>query len=463
MKYQFPENFQWGVAASAAQTEGAAFEGGKGPSVWDMFARIPGMIADGTTPNVACDEYHLYEQDIARMKELGIKTCRFSVAWSRVIPDGDGEVNQEGLDFYKRYVKCLKENGITPHITLFHWDLPYKLQLKGGFGNREVIKWFTNYANVLFDAFGDEVEYWSTFNEPIALYVGYAQGTFAPGLTDEKYARQVLHNALVCHGETVKLFHSKHFKIAKIGVVIDVWKHYPKEPGHPMDEALCTYNNEVEGYGIFMNALYFGEYSQEYMNYLREHDVVPVIEEGDMETISTPMDFHGVNFYTGLIDDHHVMELGKKRIMTAQDIKMGGNYQNRPKMKHIPEKIYDVLHMLVDKYKITTPIIITENGTIQMDYGDAPLAYFLNDDDRSEYLQTVLKYVHKAIEEGLDIRGYYIWSLCDNWEWNAGLMMRYGLIHTNFETQERTPKNSFTWYKNVIANNGFEDEALVME
>ena len=139
---------------------------------------------------------------------------------------------------------------------------------------------------------------------------------------------------------------------------------------------------------------------------------------------------------------------------------MGGNYQNRPKMKHIPEKIYDVLHMLVDKYKITTPIIITENGTIQMDYGDAPLEYFLNDDDRSEYLQTVLKYVHKAIEEGLDIRGYYIWSLCDNWEWNAGFMMRYGLMHTNFETQERIPKNSFTWYKNVIANNGFEDEPV---
>lgn len=457
MKYEFPKGFQWGVASSAPQTEGASFEDGKGVSVWDMFARIPDMIADDTVPDVACDEYHLYEQDIALMKKMGINTCRFSVSWARVIPDGEGEVNQAGLDYYKRYVKCLKENGITPHITMFHWDLPYALQLKGGFGNRDIVKWFTNYANVLLDALGEEVEYWTTFNEPIALKVGYGEGTFAPGLADEKYARQALHNALVCHGEVVKLFRSKNFKNGKIGIVIDVWKHYALRPGDPEDEKLAVYNNEVEGYGIFLNPLYLGGYSKEYMDYLVEKDMVPQIEDGDFETIGQPMDFHAVNFYTGLYDDHETMFIGQKRV---QKVKLGGNYQNRPKRKMNPEKIYDVLHMLVEKYHIDIPIIISENGYIQMDYGDMPMEEFLDDEDRIEYLQEVLKHVHKAMQEGMDIRGYYIWSLIDNWEWNAGFSMRYGLVYTNFDTLERVPKKSAGWYENVIANNGFEDDPL---
>lgn len=460
MKYQFPENFQWGVASSAPQIEGAAFEGGKGLSVWDVFARIPGMIADGNVPDVAIDEYHMYETDIALMKQMGIKTCRFSIAWPRVIPDGDGEVNPEGIDYYKRYIKCLKDNGIKVHVTLFHWDLPYMLQIKGGFGNRDIVKWFTNYANIVFDALGEDVDYWTTFNEPIALYVGYGQGAFAPGLKDEKYARQALHHALVCHGETVKLFRTKHYKNSKIGIVIDVWKHYPMRPGNVEDEKLASYNNEVEGYGIFLHALYLGGYSSELMEYMAAKDMIPVIEEGDFDTICEPMDFHAVNFYTGLLDDHETMAIGQKRIQSGGSIKSGGNYQNRPDRKMRPEKIYDVLHMLIDTYKIKTPIIISENGFIQMDLGDQPIESFLDDQDRINYLQEVLKYVHKLIEEGLDIRGYYIWSLNDNYEWNAGFMMRYGLIYTDFKTLERIPKKSMQWYSDVIANNGFEDDVL---
>lgn len=449
MKVEFPKDFLWGVATAAQQVEGAAFEDGRGLSIWDVFARIPGKVRGGQVPDVTCDQYHRYEEDVQRMKELGINTYRFSFSWPRILPDGTGKVNPEGIAYYKRLIRCLKANGIVPNATMYHWDLPYALQLKGGWGNREIVRWFTEYARVLLDNFGEEIDLWVTFNEPIATYVGYGMGTFAPGLKDEKYARQALHNLLVCHGEAVKLFRSYHFQMAKIGIVVDVWHHKPGRPGNAEDEALALKGNEIAGYGWFLHPLFLGGYSDPLNAYYLENGLMPTVEPGDFETIREPVDFYGLNFYNGLIDNAE-----KDRERQAKRNAGGGNYQDKPEQH--PETIYEVMHFLVEKYHVNVPIYVTENGAIQLDFGDKPKEAFLEDDDRIAYLKEVLKWLAKAIEDGIDIRGYYLWSLLDNFEWNVGTFMRYGIHYTDFETLERTPKKSAFWYRDVIANRGFE-------
>ena len=447
MKYQFPENFVWGVATAAQQIEGAAFEDGRGASIWDVFSRLPGAIKHGETPDVCCDSYHKYETDIELLKKLGVNSYRFSFSWSRIIPDGVGEINQAGIDYYKKLIKGLKEVGIKPNATIYHWDLPYALQVRGGFGNRDIVKWYLHYAEVLFDNFGEDVDMWVTFNEPIAVYVGHALGWFAPGIKDEAYARQCLHNLLVCHGEAVKLFRSKNLKNAQIGIVVDVWKHYPVRKGNADDEWAALYNNEIAGYGMFLNPLFLGEYSEPHMKYMQEHHIAPEIQDGDMETICQKLDFYGLNFYNAIFDN--VEEQERKKREQAQS---GGNYQDRPECH--TEMLVDVLHMLVEKYKIQIPIYITENG---LPVDGENKEELLNDQDRIDYVKGVLKPFHQALEEGIDVRGYYLWSLLDNFEWSAGFDARYGIHYTDYETMERIPTKSAYWYADVIRNHGFEE------
>ncbi len=438
----------WGVATAAAQIEGAAFEGGRGPSIWDVFSRLPGKIKNDGRPDVACDSYHLYEKDVALMKEMGVKTYRFSFSWPRIIPDGSGEVNPEGIRYYKELIACLKKNGIVPNATMYHWDLPYALQVKGGFGNREIITWFKHYAEVLLDNFGEDVDLWVTFNEPIAVYVGHALGFFAPGLQDEKYARQCLHHLLVCHGEVVRMFRERNLQNAKIGIVVDVWKHYPARAGNEEDEASAVYNNEITGYGMFLHPLFLGGYSGELQKYLKEQHMEPVTEEGDFEIMRRKVDFYGLNFYNGLYDNAEELRAREK----AQ--KEGGNYQDRPESH--PEAIRDVLHMLVEKYKVDVPIYITENGLPQ-DAGEGREKN-LDDQERIDYVKDVLSALHETMEDGIQVKGYYMWSLLDNFEWSAGYAARYGLYYTDYQTLERIPKKSAGWYRQVIAENGFDVE-----
>lgn len=450
-RLMFPEDFIWGVATAAQQVEGAAFEGGRGLSIWDVFCRLPGKVRDGQVPDITCDQYHRYAEDIQLMKKLGVQSYRFSFSWPRIIPDGDGKVNPEGIAYYKALIRELKENGIIPNATMYHWDLPYALQLKGGWGNRESIQWFTRYAKILLDHFGEDIDMWATFNEPIAVYVGYANGTFAPGLTDEKYARQALHHLLVAHGEAVRLFRSYSFPKSKIGIVVDVWHHKPARPGNPEDEAMAEKGNEIAGYGWFLHPLFLRGYSGILDRYYRENGLMPVILEGDFETIRQPLDFYGLNFYNGIID--HADQERQRQARRAQG---GGNYQDKPEQH--PEAIYEVLHMLREKYKLNIPIYITENGAIQLDFGDRPKEYFLDDGGRIAYLQEVMKSLHRAIEDGIDVRGYYLWSLLDNFEWNVGTFMRYGICYTDFKSLERTPKKSAYWYQKLIAGNALEIE-----
>ena len=450
MKIHFPENFTWGVATAAAQIEGAAFEDGRGPSIWDVFSRLPGKIKNGGIPEIACDSYHRVERDVEMMKELGVNSYRFSFSWSRILPEGTGRINEQGIAYYKKLLKLLKENGIRPNATIYHWDLPYALQIKGGFGNREIINWYLEYVNVLLDNFGEDIDLWVTFNEPIATYVGYAQGFFAPGLTDEKYARQALHHLLLCHGEAVKLFRQRNIPDAKIGIVVDVWKHYPAREGNTEDEALAFTGNEIKGYGMFLHPLFLGGYSDGLMKYFAENDLTPVMQEGDMETICQPLDFYGLNFYNGLYDD-------ADKLRKAEKIKKeGGNYQDRP--EDHTEAIRDVLHMLVEKYQINIPIYISENG-LPYDDADGKEAN-LDDQMRIGYVRKVLTWLHKAMEDGIDVRGYYLWSLMDNFEWSAGYCARYGLYYTDYETLERIPKKSAEWYAQVTRTgeiDGLED------
>ena len=446
MRYEFPENFIWGVATASQQIEGGMLEGGRGLSNWDVFSMIPGMIDGGGIPDIACDSYHLYETDVALMKQLGVKSYRFSFSWSRIIPDGTGDVNPEGIAYYKKLIACLKANGIIPNATMFHWDLPYALQVKGGFGNRDMVKWFTRYAGVLLDNFGSDVEYWVTFNEPIATYVGNAKGFFAPGLKDEAYARQCIHNLLVCHGETVKLFRSRRYENAKIGIVVDVWKHYPAREGNAEDLAIAEYNNEIEGFGMFLNPLFLGGYSDRLMKHMRDNGIILHMEPGDYETICRKLDFYGLNFYNGLYDNAD--ELRKIRTEAA-----GGNYQDRPEVH--TEVLPDVLRMLKNKYKIDIPVIITENGIAL--HGKTDAASHIDDVERIEYIKGVLTALHKAIEDGADVRGYYLWSLMDNFEWSAGYEARFGLYYTDYKTLERIPKKSAGWYSELIKNNYLYD------
>ena len=444
MFYTFPDNFTWGVATAAAQIEGAAFEDGRGPSIWDVFSRLPGKIKNGGIPNTCCDSYHNIERDMEMLKKLGVKAYRMSFSWPRILPDGIGPVNEAGIAYYRKLIETLKAAGIAVNATIYHWDLPYALQIKGGFGNREIIGWYLNYASVLFDRFGDLVDYWVTFNEPIATYVGLAKGFFAPGLSDEKYARQAIHHLLLCHGEAVRCFRSLGLK-SKIGVVVDVWKHYPARPDNAEDIACAFENNEIQGYGMFLHPLFLGGYSPALTDYMEQNGLMPCMEQGDLETVCQKLDFYGLNFYNGLYDNVDEM---RRQAQAAAD---GGNFQNRPE-QHL-EAVRDVLHMLVEKYHIDIPIIITENGIAQDDSSDRDA--LLNDEERIAYVSETLRWVHKAIEDGIDVQGYYLWSLMDNFEWSAGFAARFGLYYTDYETMTMTPKKSADWYRAVIEKNGF--------
>ena len=447
MSCQFPKNFVWGVATAAAQIEGAAFEDGRGPSIWDVFSRLPGTIKNGGIPDVCCDSYHNIPRDVAALKELGVKAYRLSFSWPRILPEGTGPVNPAGIDYYRRLITALKEAGIRVNATIYHWDLPYALQIRGGFGNREIIGWYLNYASILFDNFGDLVDDWVTFNEPIATYVGHAKGFFAPGLKDEAYARQCIHHLLLCHGEAVRLFRAKGLKNAQIGIVVDVWKHYPARADNAGDIASAQENNEIQGYGMFLHPLFLGGYSEALTAYMEKNGMTPKTEPGDMETIRQKLDFYGLNFYNGIYDNAD--ELRKK----AETEAAGGNYQERPE-RHL-EAIRDVLHMLVRDYHIDVPIYITENGVAQD--SAQPLEALLEDEDRIAYTGEVLRHIRRAMEDGVDVRGYYHWSLMDNFEWSAGFAARFGLYYTDYETMTLTPKKSAVWYRELIAKHGFDE------
>ena len=443
---KFPKDFLWGVATSAGQIEGAAFEDGRGASIWDTFARIPGKIRNGDLPEVACDHYHRYKEDVALMKSLGIRSYRFSFSWSRVIPDGGGVINEKGLDFYDRLIDELLKAGIVPNATLYHWDLPQGAEDRGGWLNRDCAEWFADYAELMFRKFSDRIPLFATVNEPIATYVGYGDGGFAPGKKLPKFGWQACHNLLLGHGKAVQRFRGVADKNSKVGIVVDIWHRHPARPDCDEDVALAEQGNE-ESYRFFLNPVFNGKYTDNIVKRLTEQNIMPYTEDRDFALISQKLDFFGLNCYNRVVVSSDAEAVQK---VIRND---GGNFLDTG-AEFYPKSIYDAIKILYDDYKIDIPIYITENGTYceteRLIDGE------LHDAQRIRYVQGFLQWLYKAIQEGADVRGYYLWSLYDNFEWTAGYDYKFGIVHNDFTTQKRTPKDSAQWYANVIKSNGIE-------
>ena len=443
---KFPKDFLWGVATSAGQIEGAAFEDGRGASIWDTFARIPGKIRNGDLPEVACDHYHRYKEDVALMKSLGIRSYRFSFSWSRVIPDGVGVINEKGLDFYDRLIDELLKAGIVPNATLYHWDLPQGAEDRGGWLNRDCAEWFADYAELMFRKFSDRIPLFATVNEPIATYVGYGDGGFAPGKKLPKFGWQACHNLLLGHGKAVQRFRGVADKNSKVGIVVDIWHRHPARPDCDEDVALAEQGNE-ESYRFFLNPVFKGKYTDYIVKRLTEQNIMPYTEDRDFALISQKLDFFGLNCYNRVVVSSDAEAVQK---VIRND---GGNFLDTG-AEFYPKSIYDAIKILYDDYKIDIPIYITENGT----YSETErlIDGELHDAQRIRYVQGFLQWLYKAIQEGADVRGYYLWSLLDNYEWTAGYDYKFGIVHNDFTTQKRTPKDSAQWYANVIKSNGIE-------
>lgn len=433
----FPKDFLFGVATAAAQVEGGGFEDGRGASIWDAFAEKPGKIAGGAKPSVACDSYHLFDKDLQAMIDMGLNSYRMSISWGRVLPDGTGQLNQKGMDYYRRCFDKLLEAGIAPNVTLYHWDLPQALEEKGGWVNRDSQYWFSEYAYKMFRAFGDAVPYWVTINEPIATYVGYGLGFFAPGHKDRAWGNQARHNVMTASGAGVEAFRASGAK-GKIGVVIDIWKRSPRTDSAE-DIALATDENE-ENWKFYTDRLLGGGYSKYILDKFYREGVLPVMYDEDFRLTNLPIDFYGMNYY-------NTLTVGVNKSLTASGDN-GGNFYSE-NASH-PENIGEVLRMIKDMYKLDIPIYVTENGLAASGIEATEADGMIHDDERIAYMDKALKSIDSLLAEGIDVRGYYFWSLMDNFEWSAGFNGKYGLQHTNFETMERTWKKSAYWYRDFI-------------
>lgn len=443
-KIQFPAGFDFGVATSAFQIEGAWNEDGKGPSIWDKFSQTPGKVHLDIPGNRGADHYHRYREDVALMRDIGITSYRFSLSWSRLMPEGRGHINQKGVDFYSRLIDELLAAGIQPNVTLYHWDLPQALEDQGGWINRDIIGAFSDYAEMAFRAYGDRVHRWATLNEPISIWVGYAMGVFAPGRTDEKTARQALHHALVSHGKGVEAFRASGEK-GDIGVVFDIWQRHPATD-KPEDRAIAD-RDEDDGFRFFLDPVLKGDYSERIRTRLTERGTMPVVADGDLATINAPIDYLGLNVYSRVVvsAEHY-----NPKWWVADDKHPGGNFLDNG-MEYYPKAVYDATFMAKNQYGFAGPIFITENGA-----ADGPnVVDPLDDQERITYVAGFLEWIAKAIKDGADVRGYYLWSLMDNFEWAAGYSQKFGIVHLDTETMQRTPKASARWYRDVIAKRGF--------
>lgn len=449
MSSSFPANFTWGAAAASYQIEGAWNEDGKGLSVWDMLTRQPGKIWEGHTGNTACDHYHRYGEDVALMRKIGLKAYRLSLSWPRVLPDGRGRVNEAGLAFYDRLIDELLDNGIDPWITLFHWDYPYELFLRGGWLNPDSPKWFGDYTSLVVDRFSDRVTHWMTLNEPqCTVQLGHMTGEHAPGLKLGFHeVLQTLHHMLMAHGLAVQSIRARSKKTSVIGWAPVGSFSYPVSES-PEDIAaarkatLSVYGDGVWNNTWFGDPVVFGHYPEDGLRAYAK--TLPKIRPGDMETICQPIDFYGCNTYAGL--PAQAGPDGKPMHPTLAP----GYPHTLFLWKKTPEALYWGPKFMAEHYKL--PIVMTENGMSNPDW--VALDGRVHDGARIDFLHRYLLCLERAIREGVDIRGYFHWSIMDNFEWAEGYKHRFGLVHVDFETQKRTLKDSAYWYQEVIRSNG---------
>jgi beta-glucosidase len=433
--------FVWGAGTAAFQIEGATRTDGRGESIWDRFAAGAGNVADGDTGEPACEHYFRWREDLNLMRELGIQGYRFSVSWPRVQPDGRGPVNPKGIDFYRRLAEGLRERGIVPLATLYHWDLPQALQDEGGWAERDVVERYAEYARLVLDGLDGLVEDWVTHNEPwVTSFLGYALGIKAPGLRDWSAALRASHHALLAHGVAVRDFRAAG-RAGRIGITLNFTVARPASDA-PEDVAAAL---RLDGHHNrwFLDAVLRGTYPADMVE-LYEERVGPfdAVRDGDLETIAQPIDFLGVNFYrpnlVAVGDDPilGIREVEQDRELTAMDWPV------------VPEALTELLLRLKRDYG-DFPLLITENGAAFADRLDDGV---VDDERRVEYLRTHIAAVEAARTQGVDVRGYYVWSLLDNFEWEWGYAKRFGIVYVDYATQRRIPKRSALWYRDLIAS-----------
>ena len=452
---RFPDDFLWGTATASYQIEGAVGEGGRGASIWDTFSHTPGKVYRGDTGDIACDHYHRFEGDLDLMADLGLRAYRFSVAWPRVQPSGSGTPNRGGLDFYRRLVDGLRQRDIVPMLTLYHWDLPQALEDRGGWTNRETSERFAEYAGVVYEALAEEVGHWITLNEPwVAAWMGYGLGVHAPGISDSSKALAATHHLLLGHGLAMERMRSAGYE-NQLGVTLNLHPAHPSRDREADREAARRVDGQANR--LYLDPLFRGEYPEDLFSHYTARGVdLSFVHDGDLGRISTPIDFLGINYYFRNI------------VRDAPDEDAPGtpfaDLDARPVIPHAaektamgwpvePEGLTEILVRIKEDYA-DVPIYVTENGRAVSDYIDPEGD--VDDEERVSYLDAHFRAAHEAIGQGVDLRGYMVWSFLDNFEWAEGYSKRFGLVFVEYGTQRRVPKASARWYSDVIRHNGLE-------
>ncbi len=456
---RFPDGFLWGAATASYQIEGAVDEDGRGPSIWDTFSRTPGKTYRGDTGDIACDHYHRLEEDLDLMAGIELGAYRFSVAWPRVQPDGGGATNQKGLDFYRRLVDGLRERSIEPMLTLYHCDLPQALQDRGGWTSRETAERFAEYAGIVYGALSDSVSYWITLNEPwVEAWMGHGTGTHAPGLQDENAALSATHHLLLGHGLATERMRSMGSPAdgSTLGITLNL---HPALPGRDRD-ADREAADRVDGQAnrLYLDPIFRGSYPEDTLTHYQERGAdLSFVRDGDLQRISAPIDFLGVNYYfrhtvrdapEGGEAGTPFADLNARTIVphAAEKTAMGWPVE--------PEGLTEILVRIKEEYA-DVPLYVTENGRAVSDYVDPEGD--VDDEERISYLDAHFRAAREAMERGADLRGYMVWSFLDNFEWAEGYSKRFGLVFVDYATQKRVPKASARWYSGVIRRNGLED------
>lgn len=444
----FRKDFAWGVATAAQQIEGAYLENGKGLNIWDVYSHEPGKIEDGTNSDVACDHYHLFKEDVNLMKSLGINAYRFSISWSRIFPEGVGKINEDGVRFYSELIDELLAAKIEPYITLFHWDYPYALHKKGGWLNDESVKWFADYAAKITELYSDRVTHFITFNEPQCFIgIGYLTAEHAPGISvPYKDAFQMAHNVLKAHGAAVIAMRNAAKRSIKIGYAPTFNGHYPStDSQEDIEAARKAYFNCPElskrvlwNVSWWSDPVVLGKYPEDGLEKYR--DYLPEITEEDLRLINQPIDFYAQNIYHG--NEIKADKNGNPTIVPYHESApltcMGWPIT--------PKSLYWGPRFLTERYNL--PFFISENGAAMPDVIGADGK--IHDTDRIDFISSYLSELERATDEGIDIRGYFLWSFMDNFEWAKGYTPRFGIVYTDYSTMKRIPKDSAYWYRDYI-------------
>lgn len=466
----FPKDFAWGTATAAYQIEGAVQEDGRGSSIWDTYVRQPGAILNGDNADIADDHYHRYGEDAALMGWLGAPYYRFSIAWPRIVPEGSGKLNQPGLDFYKRLLDSLEENDVKPWVTLYHWDLPQTLQDRGGWANRDTALRFADYAAAVHDALSDRISDWTTLNEPFcSAFYGYASGTQAPGIKNPRQALAAGHHLLLGHGLAAARIRSQD-PASQVGITLNLSPTLPASES-PADHAAAR-RIDARKNRFFLDPLFKGSYPEDMLEEVSHLGFADVVQDGDLNLVSAPLDFLGANYYrrfvvraasaedqgTPIVVDDEAPSAGTEATpyVGCEDVEFVPSGLPRSTMgwEVDPEGLHQLLTRLPRDYQVP-PLYITENGMAL--YDEPNDAGEIDDQERIKFMQAHLRAAHQALEDGVDLRGYFAWSLLDNFEWSLGLEKRFGLIHVDYKSQARTPKASAHWYKALVLSGKLED------